>query len=98
VKEDLKQRIYNYVHYRYQHKFENCTYICKTCHSNGKEVVVTPKLTSSTDTSWFGLAKYAWSGYVLHRIYCEGFASVTFCKEDNGTIRIIKANCNLHFI
>jgi hypothetical protein len=27
-------------------------------------VAVTPKLTSSTDTSWFGLAKYAWSGYV----------------------------------
>jgi len=49
--------------YRYQHQFENCTYICKTCYSNGKEVVVTPKLTSSTDTSWFGLAKYAWSGY-----------------------------------
>lgn len=54
----------NCVHYRYQHQFENCTYICKTCYSNGKEVVVTPKLTSSGDTSWFGLAKYAWSGYV----------------------------------
>jgi hypothetical protein len=27
-------------------------------------VVVTPKFTASSDTSWFGLAKYAWSGYV----------------------------------
>jgi hypothetical protein len=71
-------------------------YICKTCHSNGKEVVVTPKLTSSTDISWFGLAKYAWSGYVLHCMCCEWFASGTLCKEDYGTIRIIKTN--LHFI
>jgi len=55
---------------RYQHQYENCTYICKTCYSNGKEVVVTPKLTSSTDTSWFGLAKYAWSGYVIECPYC----------------------------
>ncbi|CAG2067686.1 unnamed protein product [Timema podura] len=46
----------------YQHQYENCTYICKTCHTNGQEVIVIPKLTSSSDTSWFGLAKFAWSG------------------------------------
>lgn len=55
---------------RYQHQFENCTYICKTCHSNGKEVVVIPKLTSSSDTSWLGLAKYAWAGYVIECPHC----------------------------
>ncbi|KAJ4445116.1 hypothetical protein ANN_06915 [Periplaneta americana] len=55
---------------RYQHQFENCTYICKLCHSNGKEVVVSPKLTSSSDTSWLGLAKYAWSGYVIECPHC----------------------------
>ncbi|XP_067011920.1 zinc finger FYVE domain-containing protein 1 isoform X2 [Anabrus simplex] len=55
---------------RYQHQFENCMYICKLCHSNGKEVIVHPKLTSTADTSWFGLAKYAWSGYVIECPNC----------------------------
>ncbi|XP_021913704.1 zinc finger FYVE domain-containing protein 1-like isoform X2 [Zootermopsis nevadensis] len=55
---------------RYQHQFDNCMYICKICHSNGKEVVVTPKLTASTDTSLFGFAKFAWSGYVIECPYC----------------------------
>ena len=71
VKVDVNLTIWrrNCIFYRYQHQYENCTYICKTCYSNGKEVVVTPKLTSSTDTSWFGLAKYAWSGYVSFILY-----------------------------
>lgn len=69
----------NCVHYRYQHQFENCTYICKTCHSNGKEVVVTPKFTASSDTSWFGLAKYAWSGYV-YVIYIYIYTVIIWVK------------------
>ncbi|XP_075232834.1 zinc finger FYVE domain-containing protein 1-like isoform X2 [Lycorma delicatula] len=43
---------------RYQHQYGNIIYICKQCHTNGKEVVVTPQYTSSNDTSWFSLAKY----------------------------------------
>ncbi|PSN51709.1 Zinc finger FYVE domain-containing protein 1 [Blattella germanica] len=55
---------------RYQHQYENCTYICKTCHSNGKEVVVNQQMTSSTDASWMGFAKFAWSGYVIECPNC----------------------------
>lgn len=55
---------------RYQHQYDNCMYICKTCHTNGKEVVVTPKYTSSNESSWFGFAKYAWSGYVIECPNC----------------------------
>ncbi|XP_071442094.1 zinc finger FYVE domain-containing protein 1-like [Hetaerina americana] len=54
----------------YQHQYENCVYICKSCHSNGREVVVVPKTSSSSDTSWYGLAMYAWSGYVLECSHC----------------------------
>ncbi|GLH11699.1 Lateral signaling target protein 2 homolog [Gryllus bimaculatus] len=55
---------------RYQHQFENRLYVCKACHTNGKEVVVQPRVVSSLDTSWVGLAKYAWSGYVIECPYC----------------------------
>nr|CAD7424228.1 unnamed protein product [Timema monikensis] len=55
---------------KYQHQYENCTYICKTCHTNGQEVIVIPKLTSSSESSWFGLAKFAWSGYVIECPNC----------------------------
>ncbi|XP_046384090.1 zinc finger FYVE domain-containing protein 1-like [Ischnura elegans] len=54
----------------YQHQYDNCVYICKSCHSNGREVVVLPKTSSSSDTSWYGLAMYAWSGYVLECSHC----------------------------
>ncbi|XP_049841718.1 zinc finger FYVE domain-containing protein 1-like [Schistocerca gregaria] len=55
---------------RFQHQYENCQYICKICYGNGMEVIVTPCLTSTSDTSWFGLAKYAWSGYVIECPNC----------------------------
>uniref|UniRef100_A0A1B6E4F3 FYVE-type domain-containing protein n=1 Tax=Clastoptera arizonana TaxID=38151 RepID=A0A1B6E4F3_9HEMI len=55
---------------RYQHQYDNCSYICKTCHTNGNEVIVHPKYTSSTDNSWFGIAKFAWSGYVIECPNC----------------------------
>ncbi|XP_065210215.1 zinc finger FYVE domain-containing protein 1-like isoform X2 [Planococcus citri] len=50
---------------KYQHQYNNCMYICKQCHTNGKEVIVTPKYSSSSESSWFAFAKYAWSGYVI---------------------------------
>jgi len=43
---------------RFQHQFNNCIYLCKKCHTNGKEVIVTPEYSSSGETSWFGLANY----------------------------------------
>lgn len=32
------------------------------CYEGGREVIVVPKTSASTDNPWFGLAKYAWSG------------------------------------
>lgn len=32
------------------------------CYEGGREVIVLPKTSASTDNPWFGLAKYAWSG------------------------------------
>ncbi|XP_066280144.1 zinc finger FYVE domain-containing protein 1-like isoform X1 [Branchiostoma lanceolatum] len=50
---------------QYQHQYDNRIYTCKECFHNGKEVVVVPKVAAASDSTWFGLAKYAWSGYVL---------------------------------
>lgn len=34
----------------------------QACYEKGKEVIVVPKTTASSDSPWFGLAIYAWSG------------------------------------
>lgn len=36
----------------------------QACYEGGKEVIVVPKTTASSDSPWFGLAIYAWSGWV----------------------------------
>lgn len=39
--------------------------LCSTfqaCYEGGTEVIVVPKTTASSDSPWFGLAIYAWSG------------------------------------
>lgn len=38
-------------------------------------MIVVPKTSASTDNTWFGLAKYAWSGYVHSStlVYERGF-------------------------
>ncbi|XP_033207942.1 zinc finger FYVE domain-containing protein 1-like isoform X2 [Belonocnema kinseyi] len=55
---------------RYQHQYENVVYICKKCHVNGSEVVVTCRTQTQNENSWYGLAKYAWSGYVIECPQC----------------------------
>ncbi|XP_038073973.1 zinc finger FYVE domain-containing protein 1-like [Patiria miniata] len=55
---------------RYQHQYDNQVFTCKSCYERGEEVLVVPKTSSSGDTSWLGLVKYAWSGYVLECPYC----------------------------
>lgn len=49
-------------------------YICfvlhvQRCYEAGREVIVVPKTSASSDNPWFGLAKYAWSGYVNSHIH-----------------------------
>lgn len=54
----------------YAHQYNNKVLICKRCYEGGREVIVVPKTSASTDNPWFGLAKYAWSGYVLECASC----------------------------
>ncbi|XP_040188991.1 zinc finger FYVE domain-containing protein 1 isoform X1 [Rana temporaria] len=55
---------------RYSHQFDNRVYTCKACYESGREVNVIPKTSASTDSPWLGLAKYAWSGYVIECPNC----------------------------
>ncbi|XP_065082334.1 zinc finger FYVE domain-containing protein 1-like isoform X1 [Ochlerotatus camptorhynchus] len=55
---------------KYQHQYENKVYLCNKCHVNGRQVVVNIKTQTSNDSSWLGLAKYAWSGSVIECPHC----------------------------
>uniref|UniRef100_A0A8D3CP62 Zinc finger FYVE domain-containing protein 1-like n=1 Tax=Scophthalmus maximus TaxID=52904 RepID=A0A8D3CP62_SCOMX len=55
---------------RYSAQYDNRIYTCKACYEGGKEVVVVPKTSASSDSPWLGLAKYAWSGYVIECPNC----------------------------
>uniref|UniRef100_UPI00398EE2AC zinc finger FYVE domain-containing protein 1 isoform X2 n=1 Tax=Pristiophorus japonicus TaxID=55135 RepID=UPI00398EE2AC len=54
----------------YSHQYDNRVYTCKACYERGKEVIVVPKTSASTDSPWLGLAIYAWSGYVIECPNC----------------------------
>lgn len=55
---------------KFQHQFENRIYYCRACHERGEDVLVVPKTSSSGDSTWMGIAKYAWAGYVLECNQC----------------------------
>ncbi|XP_077476280.1 zinc finger FYVE domain-containing protein 1-like [Stigmatopora argus] len=55
---------------RYSLQLDNRIYTCKACYEGGKEVIVIPKTSASSDSPWMGLAKYAWSGYVIECPNC----------------------------
>nr|XP_032820647.1 zinc finger FYVE domain-containing protein 1 [Petromyzon marinus] len=55
---------------KYNYQCDNRVFTCKHCYENGKEVIVVPKTSASNESPWFGLAKYAWSGYVLECPNC----------------------------
>uniref|UniRef100_A0A182PRI1 FYVE-type domain-containing protein n=1 Tax=Anopheles epiroticus TaxID=199890 RepID=A0A182PRI1_9DIPT len=55
---------------KYQHQHENKVYLCNRCYVNGRQVVVSIKTQKSTDSSWMGLALYAWSGSVIECPHC----------------------------
>lgn len=40
----------------------DCDTSFQACYEGGKEVIVVPKTSASSDSPWLGLAKYAWSG------------------------------------
>ncbi|XP_053951349.1 zinc finger FYVE domain-containing protein 1-like isoform X4 [Anastrepha ludens] len=49
----------------YQNQYDNKKYLCKMCYKNGKENVVSFGTQARNDSSWSGLAKYAWKGGVI---------------------------------
>lgn len=53
---------------KYHHQFDNKVFLCRKCDYNGERSLVVPKTSSAKDSTWLGLAKFAWSGYVLE---CE---------------------------
>ncbi|XP_018598130.2 zinc finger FYVE domain-containing protein 1 [Scleropages formosus] len=55
---------------QYTHQYNNKVLICKRCYEAGREMIVVPKTSASSDSPWIGLAKYAWSGYVLECSSC----------------------------
>ncbi|XP_074660644.1 zinc finger FYVE domain-containing protein 1-like isoform X2 [Tubulanus polymorphus] len=69
-KDDLSHEADLHMRCKYQHQYDNKVYICKKCFNAGREEIVVPKSYSAQDNSWFGLAKYAWSGYVLECKRC----------------------------
>ncbi|XP_059480762.1 zinc finger FYVE domain-containing protein 1-like [Neocloeon triangulifer] len=55
----------------FQSQFRNCEYLCTACYNNGHRQVVVPKMAAANEqASWLGIAKYAWSGYVLECSRC----------------------------
>uniref|UniRef100_A0A3B3D0R4 Zinc finger, FYVE domain containing 1 n=1 Tax=Oryzias melastigma TaxID=30732 RepID=A0A3B3D0R4_ORYME len=68
LKEGLDHEAKHRCCYSAQH--DNHIYTCKqACYEGGKEVIVVPKTTASSDSPWFGLAVYAWS-YVIECPHC----------------------------
>lgn len=56
---------------QFQHQYENKVYLCKQCYfKSGKNIIVVPKTSASSDSTWLGFAKYVWSGYVLECPNC----------------------------
>lgn len=54
----------------YQSQYDNKLFYCKRCHDGGENRQVIPKTSGSQDSSWIGLAKFAWAGYVLECTKC----------------------------
>ncbi|XP_070579045.1 zinc finger FYVE domain-containing protein 1-like isoform X2 [Ptychodera flava] len=55
---------------KYQHQYDNNVYTCRNCYEDGRETLVVPKTSASSESTWLGLAKYAWSGYVIECPHC----------------------------
>ena len=58
------------VRYKLGFKFVSSNFPCGDYQENGRRSIVVPKASSSKESSIVGLAKYAWSGYVLECQKC----------------------------
>ncbi|XP_075586429.1 zinc finger FYVE domain-containing protein 1 isoform X3 [Dermatophagoides farinae] len=55
---------------KYQHQYSNQIFYCTSCFERGEEIEVQSKPYGSSDSTWVGLAKYAWAGFVLECRLC----------------------------
>lgn len=55
---------------KYQHQFNNQIFICRACNDRGESSTVIPKAGANGDSTWVGIARYAWSGYILECKFC----------------------------
>lgn len=49
----------------FQQQFDNKIYHCKYCDAGGRKAIVRLKNHNSNETAWIGIAKYAWTGYII---------------------------------
>ena len=64
-------------------------FLCRACDHEGERSVVVPKTSSAKDNTWLGLAKYAWSGYVLE---CEK-CGIIYRSRQVGPREELGASC-----
>ncbi|GAB6021662.1 Zinc finger FYVE domain-containing protein 1 [Chamberlinius hualienensis] len=55
---------------KFQHQYQNRINLCKICYERGETVIVDQKVYSPDDSTWYGIAKYAWSGYIIECVNC----------------------------
>uniref|UniRef100_A0A6I8NJ69 FYVE-type domain-containing protein n=1 Tax=Ornithorhynchus anatinus TaxID=9258 RepID=A0A6I8NJ69_ORNAN len=55
---------------RFSHRYGNRVLLCKRCYERGREEVLQPRAAASTDSTLLGIAKFAWSGWVLECPRC----------------------------
>ncbi|KAI0213644.1 Zinc finger FYVE domain-containing protein 1 [Lamellibrachia satsuma] len=76
--DDVPHNVEN--HCQYKHSLDNKVYTCRACYDRGRMTVacydrgrmtvVVPKAAAASDSTIFGLAKFAWAGYVLECPHC----------------------------
>lgn len=53
-------------------------FLCRKCDYNGERSLVVPKTSSAKDSTWLGLAKFAWSGWVKRNQHILRMFSLIF--------------------
>lgn len=55
---------------KFNHQLDNRVFYCRECNERGEDIMVVPKVVASNESSWLGIAKYAWAGYILECVNC----------------------------
>lgn len=71
---------------------KNKIYTCQRCQENGRRSIVASKASSSKESSIIGLAKFAWSGYVLECPKCGSLQVPTTVVWDTDEFQGVVSN------